>query len=331
MRLAKLIVLWAAVCVSGCDMGWPGREPGPAPTPPAAAETSEAPPADAGVMAYVNGEPVPMSLLHEMLVKGPGPKFARELVRHEMVRQAAERKGVSVSDADLKAEHEWFLEVAFPSIPEPDQRERALGQLLAGREVSREQWDMSIRTAALLRKLAEPLIEVTDEEVREEFGRQYGRQVVVRHIQLANLREAQRVKDMTEQVGFEQLAKTYSLHPTGKEGGLLDPIGASTKLPPAMEGIRQVALSLKTVGEISDPVQVGTTFHLLKLEQVIEPKEAKFENVADELRETLRQRKIRLAQKEILERLIREAKVEYVHPDLRAAEETPPPGQGALP
>jgi len=330
MRLAKFIGLCAAVCLSGCDMDWPGRTAAPPPTPPVAGAASEAPLADAGVMAYVNGKPVPMETLHEVLLKGPGPKFARELVRHEMVRQAAEERGIEVTEADLKAEHEWFLEVAFPAIPEPEQRERALGQLLAGRDVSREQWDMSIRTAALLRKLAEPLVQVTDEEAREEFGRRYGRQVVVRHIQLANLREAQRVKDMTEQVEFEQLARTYSLNPSAKQGGLLDPIGVSTKLPAALEGLRKVALSLRTVAEISDPVQIGTTFHILKLEKIVEPKEVDFEDVADELREDLRQREIRVGQKEVLERLIRDAKVEYVHPALRSAA-APASGVGALP
>lgn len=285
-------------------------------------------PAEREVMAHVNGRPVYMDVLQEMLLSGPGSQFALELVRHEMVHQAAEKMGITVTQADLKAEHGRFLNAAFPQIEAKADRESALVGLLEQKLVSRKQWDMSIRTSALLRRMADSEVKITETDLSEEYARQYGRQVVIRHIQTAGLADAQQVKALAANQDFGELVAKYSINPSATRGGTLPPIGQDTQgVPPAL---RQAALAMKHLGEISDPVQVGTTFHILRLEQIIVPKKAKLEEVRGTLMAELKERRIRLYQKALLERLIREARVEYVNPTLKARDEAAKLRQGVV-
>ena len=318
MRKTALILICMGV-LAGCDgLGGPPDRPSPiaAPDGPGASASAATRPAGREVMAYVNGQPVYMDALYELLLGGPGRQFALELVRHEMVRQAAEKQGITVGEQDLKMEHKRLLKIFFPQIEQDADRERALGQLLVLNQVSRKQWEMSVHTSALVHRMASPEVEISDQELQDEFGRQYGRQVIVRHIQTAKLAEAQEVKELAATQDFAALAARYSINLSARDGGRLPPIGPKTEgVPPA---IRQTALTMKKVGEISDPVQTGTTFHILKLEQIVEPKKVKFEDVREKLTADLKERRVRLYEKTVMERLIRQAKVQYVNPILKA-------------
>ena len=324
LRIAALFTA-CLIAVSGC--GPAGTGPAPSGRPAGAGRATTRP-AGGEVMAYVNDKPVYMSTLIDLLMAGPGYKFATELVRHEMVRQAAAREGVSVSEEEVRAEHDRFLNAVFSGVDDPAGREQALRHLLREKEVSRKQWDMSVRTAALLRKMARPRVKVSEAELKEEFGRAYGRQVVVRHIQVADLAAAEKVARLARTRDFGELVKEYSANPSAASGGLLPPI--SPKTSDIFPAIKSAALAMKEVGEVSDPVQVGTSFHILRLERIIPPKEVEFEEVRDEIETALVEQRVRAEQKLLLERLIRDSVVEYVHPDLRAEEEALKARKGVL-
>jgi len=325
-------VIAMAICLIlplGCGGTVPVQPVPAAGRGPAASQAATTQPAEREIMAYVNGQPMYMDSLYELLLGGPGMDYAVELVRHEMVRQAAEKQGITISDEELKAEHQRFLEVAFPQLEPAGDREQALNQLLVSKQVSRRQWDMSIRMSAILRRMAAPEVKVGDEQLRDEFGRRYERKVVVRHIQTASLTDAQKVKTLAADRDFAALAAEYSTNMmSARGGGELPPIGHKTEgVPPAM---RQAALAMKKIGEISDPVQVGTTFHVLKLERIIEPEKVKFEDVREKLAAEIKERLIRLRQKAILERLVRDAEVKYVNPILKDRDAAAKLQQGAV-
>ena len=70
---------------------------------------------------------------------------------------------------------------------------------------------------------------------------------------------------------FAALARELSLSEDNKAGGLMRPFDRdATKVPELM---RQMAFAMKTVGEVSDPLLLGNSYHILKLEKIIEPKE----------------------------------------------------------
>jgi len=119
---------------------------------------------------------------------------------------------------------------------------------------------------------------------------------------------------------FAELARRVSVNPSAAEGGLLPPIGRdSTNLPPA---IVEAAMSLKQVGQITDPIQVDTAFHILKLEKIIEPQNVKLDDVKDKLTQNLRNRRLRIESQKLLQELIQAAKdgksIQYADPVLKA-------------
>ena len=53
-------------------------------------------------MAYVNDQPIYLAELNRLLIHGYGMAVALQLFANELVRQHAERKNVTVSEADLE-------------------------------------------------------------------------------------------------------------------------------------------------------------------------------------------------------------------------------------
>ena len=309
------IVLAAACASAGCGpdgLGGSGHGVGKG-QPSQRADDGNGP-----VMAVVNGEPVYMRRLHEVLIRGRGLVMAQQLIADEVVNQAARRGGVSVTDEQVQQEHQRLLESIFPGVAEPEQRDRLLGQFLAEKGMSLVRWDMIARRNAMLRELAGPRVKVTDEQVQQAYADKYGRRVVVRHIELESLNAVERILTALKDGGdFAQLARKHSRNPSGKQGGLL-PAMSKTAPEQMPEAIRKVALALTKPGEVSDPVKVGYAYHVLRLERVIEPGGAKFEDVKDQLRADVREQAIRQAQQHILMELMSKAKHEFVDPLLRS-------------
>jgi hypothetical protein len=174
--------------------------------------------------------------------------------------------------------------------------ESKLDQPLAQLGTTPAELDIVIKVNATLRKIAEPQVEkaITDEKVHEAFRIQYGEKAVVRHIQtnnLADLNEARRRLAAGEP--FETVAKEMSTnHLTAAVGGELPAFTRNNTTFP--QSFRDAAFSLK-VGEVSDAVQADGAYHLIKLEQLIEPKAVKFEDVKEAVRKDLRERLIEVA------------------------------------
>lgn len=310
------------------------KMPPPLPTPPKPAPPSarEAPPRPdkpdpapretnpRDIMAYVNGQAVSMRPLHKILVTSYGRPVAQQLVGLELARQATAKKRLSVSEEEVDAEHDRTLKEMFRRLGPSDRAEEHLDRFLGQKNMSRSLWRIIMRRNALLRKLAPRDIPIPDAEIREHFARLYDRRAVVRHIQTDTLEDAQRMKELADKgADFEKLAARYSTHESGKIGGLLPPIGRSTaQLTPAL---RQVALAMKKIGEISNPVQAGTKWHVLKLEKIIEPEDVKYADVKAKIAASLREQRIRVFQNQMLQKLIADAKIQYVDPDLKAQEE----------
>ena len=294
------------VAVLGVVMaGGPGgAQEGDKPAPPAA-----------NVMAYVNGKAVSMDRLHELLVGAYGLPIAQQLVATELARQEAQIKGVSVSEQEVRIEHDLTLKETFPQETNPEQRERMLDTLLRQRNMGRNLWQVIMARNALLRKLVGNNFEVAESELKVEFGLRYERKAVIRHIQVQTLGEAQKVYDLAQKGDFAALAAKHSIHPSGQNGGLLPPIGAGTsQVNPAL---RQAALAMTKPGEISQPVQTGTSFHVLKLERIEEPTNANYAEVKDKLAADLREQKARMAVNQLLAKLVAQAKIQYVDRQLR--------------
>ncbi|MCP4378695.1 MAG: hypothetical protein GY794_21280 [bacterium] len=280
---------------------------------PAHAPTTR--PASDDVMAIVNGQKITMRKIHEILVDGYGLAIAQQILRCEIVRQAATSKGITVTDKEVSTEHERALDITFPMAGTDAERQQMLNQLLRSRNVTYSTWRLIMRRNALLRKMIGTDFAVPEEVVRSTFNKRHGRMVVVSHIETKSLVAAKLVKSLAATRDFAALAREYSVNPTGKTGGKLPPIGQNT--PQISPALKQVALAMTKIGEISDPVQVSSRFHILKLERIIAPKKVKYADEKDKISNELKEQMIRKASNRLLEKLIEVADVEFVNPSLK--------------
>jgi parvulin-like peptidyl-prolyl isomerase len=323
LEAMKTIVIFLAAAIGGLVLTDGQALAGsPRPAAPAPATALAAGPE---VMATVNGQPILMNDMYDLLLQNYGLGVAQQLIANELVRQECERRKIVVTDKDVQHQHEEALRVNFPTL-EPKQREDALKKYLEsprpnGQKLNLKQWNFTMRRLAQLAKLAEPRIKITDDELLHAFNDNYGRKVVVRHIELASLAEAQEVLAKLEKgADFLQLVREKSRNvATAANGGLLMPISrATTGFPPA---IKDAALSMTKVGQISPVVQAGEVFHVLKVDQIIAPQDVRFEDVKEKLRQQVHDVRLQSTQQEILMGLIAEAKkkgsVQFTNPTMK--------------
>ena len=310
----------AAACISAiaCEPSeplWPDNgaqqpitsEPEPA---PAAAQAEP-------VMAYVNGKAIYMREINRVLVTNFGLPIAQQLITDELLAQQAKREGIEVTGKDVEDENDRALATVAPErITDPAQREAVLNQLLQQKGITHERWRAAMRRGATLRKLATKQVQITEADLHDEYERQFGRRVQVRHMEVESLAAAQQIlQNVQDGRAFVELVREYSLNPSRTNDGLLPPLNLKTvDIPPA---IREAAVALETVGETSQPIRVGKHYHLLQLVKAYEPEEADFEVVKNDLRRAAREFQIRTIAQTILADLRRNAKIEIVDPILR--------------
>ena len=322
------IALLCALAAVGCSQD----EPTPATSAPRDGSLSaaalqvgvdEPDPALSGggpVMAVVNGTPLSMAPLHEMLIRQHGLELARQLVANELVRQEAARLQIELTEQDVAAEQELQLELVFPSVEKAEERRAMLGQFLERTGLTPAQWRLAIRRNALLGKIAEKRVNVTDAMIEQAFASRYEKKVVVRHIQVASFEAASLLrKHLLSGAEFEALARQSSMGPTARDGGLLPPFGARDE---AMHPVlRDAALAMKQPGQISDILQIGKSFHLLKMERIIEAENVRLEDVREQMAALVRRQQVQQLKQTILEQLFLEARkddrIRFVDPTLR--------------
>ena len=284
------------------------------------------------VVARVGGREVTFGELLEPLIEAHGLEFLFQLLQLEAVQQAAEQKGIQVSAQDVADEREQTLSRLFQDVEEKTreqieqaeaagqaekvkqlradlerQREGLMEQFLQQQYVqtrnymSRQEFDILLRTNAYLRKLAEarPEIraEIPEQALKDDFAILYGEKAVVRHIQLSNLQEVNEAKRRLATQSFAEVASALSRNrQTAPVGGELPPFTQNSEEIPL--AFREAAFRLKP-GEVSDAIQTGDAYHLVKLERRVAPRAVTFESVKKNLQQQRRERMVQLVMNEL--------------------------------
>ncbi len=337
-----LLTLGAAVVAGGCAGGdtkpqdsvataWAGRDGTPASPSIEFRERSQGdaarnpakPEAADSTVAVVDGRPIGRNQVVDLLLRSHGAGVLEQLIGLELAKQAATAKGLSVSEAEVDFE----FDLALRRLSDPlasiqagafdrAAAEAVLQTVLSERNISREEFLVTLRRNAYLRKLVQSQQVITEEEVRREFSRRFGERVQVRHIQLASAAEAGRVQDrLSAGEDFAELAGRYSANSTsaGKQG-LLEPFAADDEDIPA--AFRQTAFALNP-GQVSHVIRVGEWHHLLRLERKLPAEPRDFEQVRGELERDLRLRVSETAMRVLHERQMKDAVIEVRDPVLR--------------
>jgi peptidyl-prolyl cis-trans isomerase C len=145
----------------------------------------------------------------------------------------------------------------------------------------------------ILKALYEGKDEVSDEEVERYYVNNkerflLGERVRVHHIVVKTLPVAQEVKRrLYDGADFETLAKQYSISPTGPTGGDLGYIERGQ----VGKEFEEAAFSLTDPEEISDIVKTNFGYHLIRLDDRKRPYQRTLEEVREQIRNFLKEKK----------------------------------------
>lgn len=176
-----------------------------------------------------------------------------------------------VTDEEVEAEFEKSKE----------EMGETFDQFLEQNNQTEESYKKVLRLNLLQEKALTDGVEVTDEEIQQQYERQ-GTELNARHILVADQETADKVKAELEDGGdFAKLAEEYSTDPgSAANGGALDWFGAGAMVPE----FEDAAYALE-VDEISEPVQSQHGFHII---QVTEKRQVEDQAPLEDQKEQIR-------------------------------------------
>ena len=276
-------------------------------------------------IATINGRPVARRRVIDVLLRSKGAGLLEQLIVLDAAERLAAQRDLYVTAADVDREYDRALRRLVdpltnvtPDTFDQERAERVLDAVLLRRNLSREEYLIGVRRNAYLRRIVESQRIYSEEELRREFDRIYGLRVQVRHIQLATPAEVARVQErLAAGEDFSAVARRHSANTaSAREGGLLEPFSAQDEQVP--RPLREVAFGLEP-GAVSGAVRIGDWYHFVQVVAPVPPEAVEFEQVRDEVQQSLRNRAAEPAMRELNETLFKEADIRIHDPILHEA------------
>ena len=264
------------------------------------------------VVATVNHEEITRTDLARECLTHYGEKVLERVVNKYLIMQECQRRGISVTQAEVKAEIERIAGTC--SVPV----DQLLKVLEEERGITAEQYSNDvIWVMQALRKLAGDRLEVSQDELVEQYEAQYGPAVKARLIVCGDRRTAEsvRAEAAANPDRFGELAKSNSVDVSSASvDGIIQPIRKHV----GHKEIEEVAFRMKK-GEISPVIQVGDQYAILKCEGQLPSQRVTFEQAKMGMIETIHNSKTHQLTNEILRQLQKGADVKNVlnTPELR--------------
>lgn len=186
------------------------------------------------------------------------------LIIEELQLQLADRLGVKISDAELNSTITRLASNNQMSLEEFISYIEDNGDSY---EEVREQMRKEMRVQRIQRGRVNQNIEITEKEFEAFLATNESLDVLepelsVRQILVKDLSTAEKIINLIKDGSdFSELAKENSLSSNATSGGLM-----SWRQAADMPELFEMALSKKPVGFISDPLESGSGFHILKIE-----------------------------------------------------------------
>lgn len=257
-----------------------------------------------GAVATVNGEPISREAWLEIMTEVAGDRVLDVMIRRKIVEQAARRQGIEVTDAELQS----IIDRQAAEIGGMNELVNRLSQMGETLEDYRDR----LYTETLLRKMVEPQVTVSEEEVEQFFREKYGRKARVQVIVTATRADAENLlKRARAGEDFAALAEENSIDPvTVRNNGYL-PLPLSEGMWPKSVGevhiteeMGEEIFSLRTA-QVSDVIKGPRgNFYLFRLGRRVEAADVKLEDVRDEIREEAREAKLQQAEQDKLQELL---------------------------
>ena len=244
--------------------------------------------ADKDAVAKVNGEAITKDQLYDAMVKQGGQQALDMLIMEKIVEMEAKKQGVQVTDEDVDKEIDKMAE----QYGDRETFERIIGMYGYNMDGIKKDISMSLKIEELLR----PSISITEEEMREYFEENketfaVEEQVKASHILTETEEAAAEVKEKLDAgEDFAELAKQYSIDEANKNyGGDLGIVKRGEMVPE----FEEAAFSMEA-GSISEPVKTQFGYHIIKVDDKKEAREANFEQSKEQIEEILFEGKVQL-------------------------------------
>jgi len=251
----------------------------------AAGEALKAVELPAGAIALVNGEPIMIKEWEDTLKRVAGRGILDIMARHKLIRQAAQKQGITLTDEECQAQYDMMVAAAGG----PD----ALVARLQEMGETQEDFKTRLQSQLLLHKIIEKDLVVTDEELKKMYLEQYGRTAEVQVVVTQTQPDAQTVMTRARQgADFAGLAQEYSTDEgTSKNHGFLPGQLTDGFFPKQFgrvvitDSIAQIVFALKA-GQISNVVPGGEYgYYVFKVTASQAAKSVAFETVKDKVRQ----------------------------------------------
>jgi foldase protein PrsA len=233
------------------------------------------------VVASVDGEPIKQEEFYSLLTEQYGSSALDYLISNKIIELESEKKDVTVSNEEKEDE--------LKSLMESYGGEEAFQQAISQSGTSIESIEDEMEIYLLSKKLLEPMIDITDEEIKTYFDENKdffneSEQVQASHILVEDEATANEVKSKLDAgADFAELAKEYSTDTANSATG--GDLGYFSKGEMATE-FEDVAFTLE-INEISSPVKTDYGYHIIKVVDKKEAKEAVLEDHKAGIKETL--------------------------------------------
>ncbi len=225
---------------------------------------------------YGGTQTVTAQELGEFLMARGGADKLDLLINRVIIERAATKRGLTVSDGEMTAALEedlkgfGFDKSAFVKVA------------LASKGKTLYEWmEDVIRPRILLSKMCKDRVTVTDEALKVQYERTYGEKRRVQLIlwpkgddQKYILKQWEQIRNSKEE--FDRAARAQANGALAAAAGYGKPL--SRHMPAEEHIIEQVAFQLK-VGEVSQILDTQLGYVCIKLHQIIEPSDKKFEDV----------------------------------------------------
>ncbi len=237
-------------------------------------------------VATVDGEKILQTELDEALRDQYGADMLDTLINNKIIELEAKKEDITVSDDAIQAEYDELVE-SYGG-------EDSLQETLDANGLTKESVKDNIRMYQLTKDVIAASIDISDEELTQYFEENkddYGQleQVAASHIFLEDEETAKEVEaKITAGEDFAELAKAYSVDTdTSEDGGDLGYISRGQM----DEQFEEAAFALEK-GAVSGVVQSAEGYHIIKVTEKVPAEEATFEDVKDEVYETVLETRI---------------------------------------
>lgn len=233
------------------------------------------------VVASVDGSDITKDDVYNLLADQNGAAAVDTLITEKIIDKEAEKEDIKITAKQVNQE--------LDDLKEQYGGEDTFNQTLEASGVTLSSLKEDIKKNKEIEELLRPSIKITEKEMKEYFNENkdsfaQAAQVKASHILVDDEKTAEEMKEKLDKgEDFATLAKKYSTDTaTSESGGELGYFEEGTMT----DEFDKKAFAMKK-GEISDPVKTDYGYHIIKVEDVKEAKQASYKDSKAQVKEAI--------------------------------------------